>query len=89
MNELCLISVVKWLFTGCGTGKYHSSYQSLPLHVILSKFHPSLILATCFPKVTFSVICLLLVVLRLGLEQLEVKIWFSELSYVLVNWFEL
>lgn len=71
----------------------HSSYQSLPLHVILSKFHPSLILVTCVPKIylkiTFSVTCLLLVVLRLGLEQPEIKILFSELSYVLVNWSEL
>ena len=40
-------------------------------------------------KITFNVTCLLLVVLRLGLEQLEIKIWFSEPSYVLVNWFEL
>jgi len=49
-------------------------------HVFLSKI---------YLKITFSVTCLLLVVLRLVLEQLEIKIWFSDLSHVLVNWFEL
>jgi hypothetical protein len=55
-TERCLSN---WLSGSKLKNPQHHSYESLLLDIVMSQFHPYLILTTCFPKIHVNVILVL------------------------------